>query len=666
MNPLKRSVFLLASLATLAAAARADFTVTGTFQYVDRAFTFNGFSGVEPNLPIRLATVQVINNTTNQVLATGFTSETGAISIPVVASGTADIVVRCFSRSNQFGGQALRVTNTSNVEYSVSSAVFTGWNLGTNLAAGTITAQKVLSGTNQGGPFNLLDMLVRAEQYVKSLGSANPTSSLKVMWPGGSGSFTSGSSVTMADDDGFDDTVALHEIGHMMHNVYSSSDNPGGSHTFGDSDQDPRLSFGEGFATYFAGAVRQFTGVTDPGFYLDCAANGSTGGASIQLRMRHENGSPYAAQTGGEADEGAVFCSLWDVIDTTATNDGDGIDDDGLNGSVPFAGGITGDKMIWNVMTGPLKTAANSTLRTLWNGQFAPIDYSNGQGAALGTSYSTWKQRFTNDSAEPNNTLATATPITLSGAFSATRTLYSATGLLAGPGDGDQDFYSFVLTSGSTFEVETRYPNAAADAETYVDPYLTVFRPNGTILAQSDTSGVGRNAKLTNLVADSSGTFAVRVHTIHSYRLTGSYQLRATLISGPPGGCTNLAATTQFGVGKAGAAGVPTLSSTLPSIPNGAFTMTATPTLPSVPAILFLGLTAIDQPFDGGHLYVSPLASISLMTAPTGSLVLAVPLSDTSLCGLTLHLQAIFPNDPGASGGYHTSQTNRVTVTFGG
>lgn len=525
---------LLAGLALAAPAARADFTVTGSFLYVDRTFGFGGFTGAEPNMPIRLATVQVINDTTGAVLATGATDQNGDLSLFVSGSGTANIVVRCFSRSNSFGNNAVRVSNTSNQQYSVSSNVFPGWNLSTDLDVGTIVAQKLVSGGKQGGPFNMLDMGVAAIEYVKAQGGANPPQQVRVEWPAGATtSSASGNTVNLAEDDGFDDVVILHEIGHVVHNLYSDSDSPGGSHGFSESDQDPRLSFGEGWATFFAGAVRQHAGYSDPGIYVDANGNGGTGLGGVFVRARLENTNPFSNTTGGEADELAVAAALWDLVDTTATPDpSTGTDDDAIDGSILFAGGISGDEMQWTVFDSSIVASApNLTIRNEFHGFFSPTNFGNYD--EVSTIFANLKQRFIVDDAEPNNSEATATPYTPTSAWTPIRTLYFSSNDPPAPGGGDQDFYSFMMTSGSIFECETRYPNGKADAETYCDPFITVRRPNGTVFATDNNSGFGRNAELTGLLADATGLWTVEVDTTHNYRKTGSYQFRAQITFAP-------------------------------------------------------------------------------------------------------------------------------------
>lgn len=524
MKSIKQLSLTCLAVASLASLVQADFTASGRFMYRDRAITYNqGFSGPEPQKPARLALVQVINNGNGSVLASGSTDGTGNYSIFVPGSGSADIVVRCFSRSNEFG-QALRVTNLSNTLYSVSSAVASGHSLNSDLDTGTVISEKIFSGSSQANPFNMLDQMVAAIEYIKFAGGGNPTSQLRVNWPGSGGSFASGTNATMSADDGYDDLVILHEIGHVVHNVYSDSDNPGGSHGFGFSDQDPRLSYGEGWASFFAGAVRQHQGIFDPGFYMDCSGNGSTGPGSIGLRTRMENSTGFSSA--GEADEVAVMRVLWDVVDTASTDDGNTTDDDDLDGSITF-GGLTGDEAQWQTFTGPVSTASSLTIRNHWDAFFSPFNYGN--HAEMEDVFSGWSMRFFADADEPNNSTGAATAITPSADWSPVRTLYYSASNPPAPGAGDSDFYSFFVDAGQSMELRTRYPGDASDANTYVDPFLSLRRPNNSVFATNNNgASVGgdpddRNAVI-NFTADQTGVWTLEVDTTHSYRRTGSYQ----------------------------------------------------------------------------------------------------------------------------------------------
>lgn len=659
MTPLFRHLlrwaFAAFAFSLVGSTAEASFTASGRFLYRDRAFSFNGgFSGAEPDLPIRLATVQVQIAQTGQLLATGVTDENGDVSLFVPTSGSGDIVVRCFSRSNQFGASPLRITNGVGIEYSVTSQVFTNWDFNTNLAFGSVTALKTFNGSSQGGPFNLLDMLVASVQYVKSLGAPNPSATLRAVWPAG-GSFTSGNVANLESDDGFDDLVQLHEIGHVIHNHYSDNDQPGAAHTFGQSDQDPRLSFGEGWATCFAGAVRRFRGLPDPGIYLDCSGSGLLGPQSIQLHMALETGFPFTAETGGEADEGAIFCALWDIIDRPIG------DDDPLNSSITFPGNLTGERVLWSVMTGPVKTAVELTVRDLWNGFFFPTNY--GQHPSFLQTFQAWGLHFTEDANEPNGTPAQATPIALSSNWSATQTLYDATANPPAPGGGDLDYFTFTGNHGSVVEVETRYPGGLSDAGTYCDPHLELIRPDGSLLNSDEDSGVGRNALFAQQVLDQTGTWTIRVSSTHPYRRTGSYELRAELIS--PTACQNSAAAVVTGVGARFAGGTPTLTADLPKIPSPTFTISISNAPASSPGSLLIGTKSIDVPFDAGHIYVSPVLTLPIQSDATGQLKFASPLTAPSLCGAVIHLQAFFPGAPGAIGLFQTAQTPRLTLTIG-
>ncbi len=516
---------ILAALLLAAASAelvQADFTVTGTFLYRDRAFSYNsGFTGSEPTLPVRQAEVQVRDATSGTILGTGTTDDNGDFSIFVTGSGLRNINVRCQSQSRLYGIRRIRVRTTSSVLYSVDSTTFSSWDQSVDLDVGTTIAEKIFQGSFQANPWNMLDLGVYAIDYILAQGESNPTGDVNIEWPGGGGSFASGFRANISDDDGYDDMVILHELGHVFHNMYSDSDSPGGFHTFGDSDQDPRLSYGEGWATFFAGAVRQYMGIFDPAYYMD--ADGTSGGG-VQLRARLENATPYSSSTAGEANEVGIACVLWDIIDTTATNDGNATDDDALDGSVLFNGGIDGDQMQWDSFSGPVSSASSLTINDHWNGFFSPTNHGN--FSQLQAVFNGFEIRNTLDAEEPNNSTITATPIRGDNTWRPIKTPYYAANNPAAPGENDSDFYSLHLDAGNELTVETRYPNGDSNARTYVDPYVRLQRPNGSIFASNDNGGTGRNALLPGLIVDTTGTWTIQVTTLHSYRETGSYQLR--------------------------------------------------------------------------------------------------------------------------------------------
>ncbi|MDX1499213.1 MAG: hypothetical protein R3176_04920 [Woeseiaceae bacterium] len=127
------------------------------------------------------------------------------------------------------------------------------------------------------------------------------------------------------DTEEFDDHVIAHEWGHYFEDVFSRSDSIGGAHSIGDR-LDPRLAFGEGWATAFAAMA------LDNQLYCDTGAAGTSEGFGIGA----ETGS-YNAR--GWYDEISVLRFIYDMFD--ANDDGGGAD------TV-----VIGFQPIFDVMTG--------------------------------------------------------------------------------------------------------------------------------------------------------------------------------------------------------------------------------------------------------------------------------------------------------------------------
>ncbi|MCH8100212.1 MAG: hypothetical protein IIB74_07230 [Proteobacteria bacterium] len=152
------------------------------------------------------------------------------------------------------------------------------------------------------------------------------------------------------DTEEFDDHVIVHEWAHYFEDNLSRSDSIGGPHTIGES-LDPRLAFGEGFATALAAIALQ-----EPQ-YCDTSAPMLTGGFGLDTE-----GSNSGEQ--GFYNEMSVATFIYDLWDT----DVDGTDD----GSIGF-------EPIYDTMVGPqMNTAAFTTLFS-----FATALRSNLSGADL-------------------------------------------------------------------------------------------------------------------------------------------------------------------------------------------------------------------------------------------------------------------------------------------
>lgn len=513
--------------AIAAAVAAADYTVTGQVTYVDKQFTFNsGFTGVEPELPARFAAVRVVDANTDQTLASGETDALGQFDLDVGGTGTKDVFVRVIARSSAFG-PTLRVTDDNQQNYVLDGPVFADHDQTLDLDAGTIVSPITIAAGREGNPFNLLDQMIDAMDWVVANGAGPLPQVLRVQWPSGPSSSSLNTVAFIADDDGYDDCVILHELGHVMHNVYSDNDQAGGAHTFGESNQEPKLAFGEGWASYFSSAVRELRGDPDPGFYLDAFGTGLTGPTSVQIRMRLEDAFPFATSTVGEADEGAIACCLWDLSDSDLTPGfGAGDDDDPVDGSFDFNGGLSGAELIWRSLDGPVETVSNSNIIDLWDGLFLPG--LPGFDGELVDTFDFWGIRVAPDAFEPNDDIASATVLPISSTFGPLHTLYSPAPGTTAPGDGDSDFFRFTVEAGLGFEIETRYPDGLIDAGTWADPFVEIYRPDGTPFGSNDNGGIGRNVKFVGL-ADVTGDWLAEIKSVHPFRTTGSYEIRAKL-----------------------------------------------------------------------------------------------------------------------------------------
>src|SRR5262245_43563587 len=93
---MKRVLLAAALVACGVAPALADYNVSGRFVYVDREFKQNGFTGVEPQQPIRFASVEVVEGT--KIKGSGVTDANGNFLFQVQDTATRDLYVRCLAR----------------------------------------------------------------------------------------------------------------------------------------------------------------------------------------------------------------------------------------------------------------------------------------------------------------------------------------------------------------------------------------------------------------------------------------------------------------------------------------------------------------------------------------------------------------------------------------
>jgi hypothetical protein len=199
-----------------------------------------------------------------------------------------------------------------------------------NLLARTGWTGSGFTGTRAAAPFSVLDTIYSAMQLILTADAQTNFAPLDVFWSvnnsstQGTGTLDEdidigelGSAFYRGDIDSlflrgkdgdqideFDDHVIVHEWGHYFEDTFSRSDSIGGSHGFNDR-LDPRLAFGEGFATALSGMA------LDNPLYCDTFwSQGNLRGFSIQLE------SEPTLSFAGWYNEESITKVLYDLWDT--------------------------------------------------------------------------------------------------------------------------------------------------------------------------------------------------------------------------------------------------------------------------------------------------------------------------------------------------------------
>lgn len=496
-------MFLTLLFAASATEALANWTASGTFRYRDRPQDLNGFTGSTTDKPIRSARVEIVRSPST-ILATGVTDASGNFSIAVTDNMTSTVFARVISQDN-IAVLAIRVqsTTTGTTLYAVTSASVASHNPNTNTNFGTIVA---LEGAGAEA-FNILDIILDGSDYASALLGAYPAVACTTVWSTGSttGTFFSGTTIRLLAEEGWDDSVIGHEHGHFIDFQFSATDSPGGAHFLGDNNQDIRLSYGEGVATYHMSAGRRHLGRPSPPSYVDCTAAAGAGNLNFSFEIEGPNIASI-----GAASEVTVAAALWDIVDDAATDDEYPGDDDPL--SRPIADP-------WEVMDVYIPTAANISLEDFWDGWFAPA-VSNGFLTEMQAIFGALTCEFLPDAFENDGTAAGASIIPADG----TPQLHCFYG------SGDTDFCRFTSPgAGSPFIIETG--SLFGDANTT----LSIIDQNGaTVLATNDNRNAFDESSLLQWTAPAAGNYYARLMHAPDLGVYGSYSLR--VIQGTPSG----------------------------------------------------------------------------------------------------------------------------------
>lgn len=327
-------------------------TVSGTVTFQRPSNNANStlnFAALQ-TLPVRGATVEVLDARTLAVLATTTTDgTTGGYSASV--RNTA-LIVRVKARLFQAGtgGYDLEVRDNTSGDalYAMDSSTVTpsSANVTIDLNAPTGWTGAAFTQPRVSGPFAILDMLWNAKTLLQAAEPGLVLPPLDVYWsPSNDSSDCNGqpdpdsgaigttfyvdgtipasgacSSTPpgiyvlgeTSDADEFDVSVIAHELGHYYQDKFSRDDSPGGPHSLA-ARHDLTLAFSEGWGNAFQGFV------LDSQWYRDTFELGGTSAFAFDME---NNSAPYTAIAAvGFFSEASVQEFLWDVFDG-ATNEG--------------------------------------------------------------------------------------------------------------------------------------------------------------------------------------------------------------------------------------------------------------------------------------------------------------------------------------------------------
>lgn len=495
---------------TLAMPARADWHASGHFFYRDREQDLGGFTGVEPDRPARRVDIQVLDATTSAILASGATGLDGSYNLLVVDGSTRNVRVRFLTSSTSTPGlfESVRMSTGTPSLYAVTSATVNGHSPTVDVAFGDLTA---LPGAG-GEAFNIFDVLLNGLDYLAILNGSWPAAAVVAYWNASStdGTFYQGSdnSIHLLAAVGYDDAVIGHEEGHFAAKNFSKDNSPGGTHFLGDNNQDLRLAWSEGWATYFSSSARRRLGIAKPKMTYYVTTTGAPGAGNLDFSYEIE--TPSIGCVGG-ASEVSVQAALWDIVDApTTADDSPGVDDDAVIDRA--------DEDVWEVMHNYLPQAGvtNVCLEDFWDGWFRP-GFSHGDQAQMIAAFDGLGVEYHDDTLENDDAIAQAVPIAPDGAPQH-RTFYPS---------GDSDFSWFAAQGGQTYLVETT--DLVSDANTT----LSILDSLGSVLATNDNRSASDQSSRIVFMPGASGRYFARVQHASDLGVYGSYDLRV-FVGAPP------------------------------------------------------------------------------------------------------------------------------------
>jgi hypothetical protein len=498
------------SIAASCGDVHADWVASGACAYVDREFDANGFTGAEPVKPVRLADVQAIAATNNNsVLATAVTDVNGNFNFIVPDNKTRDVYLRCLARRTTGTGIPVTVSASSSTSdvWAVRGATVSSHPPTQSVNAGTLVAVPGAGGE----AFNLYDIALSGTQYVNVLrGGESPAPLLLIDFNSTNSTVSNytGSYILAARNAGYDDTVILHEMGHYVQHTFSAGQSPGGTHNLSNCDQDLRLAFDEGHATYFGCSVRRWLNLPNSQIYV--RTTGQAGPGNLQFSFDVETQEPFICY--GATSETVVYAALWDLGDGPSTLDGTPGSDE------PFDMLQGHDADVFRTMAVYLPTAANISLEDFWDGWFSP-GVNNGHLTEMRSIFRQVGVEYEPDVFEPDDTTAEAR-LVLPGPpiYHLTYWADRNNDLL---GEPDTDVLSFDAIGGQAYTMETM--NLVGDPNTV----LSLYAADGTtLLASNDDRAPGDKSSLIAYTPPADARLVLKSQHGAGLGIYGSYDLR--------------------------------------------------------------------------------------------------------------------------------------------
>lgn len=296
--------------------------------------------------PARGITVEIVNASTQAVLATTRTDGSGGWSTSVPGGTNLFVRARAQLLRTAAAGQPGWNVTVGDTEAALSSYAFDdapfdsgpGGVRNVAIPSGWDPVTRLPVATRASAPFAILDSIYRGMQFVAGAAPGTDFPQLFVDWSpdneGGTTFYTNEggqSKIVLSgqmnvDIDEFDPHTILHEFGHYLEDRFSRSDNIGGPHAFGDR-LDPRVAFGEGWGYAFAAMALNDPIVRDAGGSLQS-------GGSIFSVEQDSGANP------GWFSEASVQEILWDLFDPLGEFTTDGVE----LGFAPLWALMTGDQ----------------------------------------------------------------------------------------------------------------------------------------------------------------------------------------------------------------------------------------------------------------------------------------------------------------------------------